>query len=105
MASSPRSATATASAGWIFLTVVSLGGYALLAWSLWRLEWLTTGLTAAGVAALALPVAGALLGRAITTGRPHPGRAAAAWAGAAAGAACLLLGSLAALWSAMVGSL
>ncbi|MGR6918962.1 hypothetical protein ACU635_32345 [[Actinomadura] parvosata] len=60
---------------------------------------------AGGAAAVALPVAGALLGRAITTGRPHFGRAAATWAGAAAGAACLLLGSLAVLWSAMAGNL
>lgn len=81
--------------GFAVVSVVALAGYGLLAWSIWKLEWLTTELiSGGGIAAVALPAAGIAVGRAVTAGRPRDVRIFAVSAGAALGVACLLLSSV-----------
>ncbi|SDJ59357.1 hypothetical protein SAMN05421869_111152 [Nonomuraea jiangxiensis] len=86
--------------------VLAFTGFGVLAWSLWKLEWMTTDLAAVGgIAAVALPAVGVMLGRAIAARRPHADRIAASWAGAAIGAGCLLIGSVGYIWTSMMENL
>ncbi|MEV0383990.1 hypothetical protein [Nonomuraea sp. NPDC050643] len=84
------------SLGFTVATVAASAGYGLLAWSVWRWLGLTTELVVGGgIAAVLLPAGGAVLGRAITTGRPQDERIFAVSAGVAIGSTCLLVGSVA----------
>ncbi|QFY07357.1 hypothetical protein GBF35_12270 [Nonomuraea phyllanthi] len=105
--SSPEQRTSkAASAGWVLMFALAFAGLGVLAWSLWKLGWMTTSMaTVGGLAAVALPVAGAVLGRVIVAGRPHVSRITAGWAGAAIGGVCLFMGSITYVWGSMVNNL
>ncbi|MDX3101073.1 hypothetical protein [Nonomuraea angiospora] len=90
--------------GFAGLGLVSLVGYALLAWSI--RFWITPALIIAGsVAAVCFPAVGMALGRAITTGRPHDERTFALAAGGAFGAVCLFFGAVGYLWFSLLENL
>ncbi|MGP3954859.1 hypothetical protein ACTWPT_02585 [Nonomuraea sp. 3N208] len=92
--------------GFSVVCVAALTGYGLLAWSLWKLEWLTTELiNGGGIAAVALPAAGMAVGRAVSAGRPRDVRIFAVAAGAALGAVCLLVGSVGYVMFSLFGNL
>ncbi|MGW2217840.1 hypothetical protein ACWCSD_22860 [Nonomuraea sp. NPDC001684] len=91
-----------ATLGLTVLCAAALTGYGLVAWSIWRLDWMPTELLAkCGIAAAVLPGAGLALGYAFTARRPTPVRLFAASAGAAIGAVCLLLTTVGYIWFSM----
>ncbi|MEV3983582.1 hypothetical protein [Nonomuraea sp. NPDC049758] len=91
-----------AALGLAVLCAAALTGYGLVAWSIWQLDWMPTELLAkCGIAAAVFPGTGLALGYAFTARRPRSVRIFAVSAGAAIGAACLLLATVGYIWFSM----